>query len=57
MEYWKFHKFCETSSLDVLQEKKTELARLLDAGRLHGTNAKALLGLLDEYIELKKLFD
>ena len=57
MEYWKLHKFCETSSLDVLHEKKTELVKLLDTGRLHGTNAKALLGLLDEYIELKKLFD
>ena len=57
METWKIHKFCEGASLKELIERREQLMRLVDENRLANTNAKRILELVDEYIELKSLFE
>ncbi|MBW9263052.1 MAG: hypothetical protein K1564_15915 [Candidatus Thiodiazotropha sp. (ex. Lucinisca nassula)] len=57
MELWKIHKFCETSSLSELQTRREKLKKLIDHMKVVDTNATKVLELLDEYIELKSLFE
>jgi hypothetical protein len=57
MELWKIHKFCEGASLAELFERKLELVALMEKQNLSNTNAIMVLNVLDEYIELKRLFD
>ncbi|MGD9171168.1 MAG: hypothetical protein PVI97_14060 [Candidatus Thiodiazotropha sp.] len=57
MELWKIHKFCETASLSELQESRDKLKTLIDQMKLIDTNALKALELIDEYIELKSLFE
>ena len=57
MEIWKVHKFCESASLAELQEKRKALCALLQQGKLKGTNAEPALKILEEYLELKRLFE
>ena len=57
MELWKIHRFCETATLPELLEKEAALARLVAEERLRSTNAKKVLEIIREYIELKRLFE
>ena len=57
MELWKVHKYCETASLKELVHKELELREAVDEKRISDTNAKAILAIVQEYIELKRLFD
>ncbi len=57
MENWKVHKYCETASLQELLLKKQQLMDLMLKKDLSDTNADKVLKLLDEYIELKSLFE
>jgi hypothetical protein len=57
MELWKIHKFCETSSLSELRSRREKLKELIDHMKVVDTNAYKVLELLDEYIELKSLFE
>lgn len=56
MELWKIHKYCERADLDELLEREVKLMVLLQQGRLKDTNALKALELMQEYIELKKVF-
>ncbi len=56
MELWKIHKYCERADLDELLEREAKLIVLLQQGRLKDTNALKALELMQEYIELKKVF-
>ncbi len=57
MEAWKVHKFCEGASLKELLERKEKLLRLIEQNHLSRTNADQVMAILEEYIELKALFD
>lgn len=57
MEIWKIEKFCETASLEQLQETQTKLEHMIKAGRLTGTNAEIALKRVTESIALRALFD
>ncbi len=57
MELWKIHKFCEGASLNELFERKLEIVSLMQKRNLSNTNAEQVLNVLEEYIELKQLFD
>ncbi len=57
MEAWKVHKFCEGASLKELLERKEKLSRLIEQNHLSRTNADQVMGILEEYIDLKTLFD
>ncbi len=57
MEAWKVHKFCEGASLKELLERKEKLLHLIEQNHLSRTNADQVMGILEEYIELKALFD
>ena len=57
MEAWKVHKFCEGASLKELLKRKEKLSRLIEQNLLSRTNADQVMGILEEYIELKTLFD
>lgn len=56
MEIWKIHKFAETASLEELRAKEKQLVALIDQGKASATNARHILELVREYIELKELF-
>ncbi len=56
MELWKIHKFAETASLEELKQKEQQLQTLVEQGKLAATNARHVLEVLREYIELKQLF-
>lgn len=56
MEAWKIHKFAETATLEQLRQKEQQLQALMEAGKLAATNARYVLELIREYIELKELF-
>jgi hypothetical protein len=57
MELWKVHKFCEGASLAELQARREKIIALIEKNALSNTNAEKVLSLLDEYIELKRLFE
>ena len=57
MEIWKIHKFCEGASLRELFQRKLEIVALMEKHNLANTNAQQVLNVLQEYIELKNLFD
>lgn len=57
METWKVHKYCETATLAELMQKKEKLINLMLKKDISDTNADKVLKLLDEYIELKSLFE
>ncbi len=57
MELWKVHKFCETASLNELRERRDRLRVLIDHMKVIDTNALKALEIMDEYIELKNLFE
>jgi hypothetical protein len=57
MELWRIHKFCESASLSELRERKDRLKVLIDHMELIDTNAPKALEIIDEYIELKNLFE
>ena len=57
MELWKIHKFCEGASLNELFQRKLEIVALMEKQNLSNTNAHQVLNVLEEYIELKSLFD
>ncbi len=56
MELWKIHKFCESATLEQLEEREKRLVSLMEANALSDTNAQQLLSVVREYIELKKMF-
>lgn len=55
MELWKIHKFCETATLEQLQETEKKLKEL--AQRQASANVDKALAIVTEYLELKRLFD
>jgi hypothetical protein len=57
MELWKIHKYCETASLSELRERRDRLKALIDQLKVIDTNALKALEVIDEYIELKRLFE
>jgi hypothetical protein len=57
VELWKVHKFCETASLNELRERRDRLRVLIDHMKVIDTNALKALEIMDEYIELKNLFE
>jgi len=57
MELWKIHKFCEGASLAELLARREKMTRLMNNIALSNTNAAKVLDLLNEYIELKELFE
>ena len=57
MELWKVHKFCETASLNELRNRRDRLRVLIDHMKVIDTNALKALEIMDEYIELKSLFE
>ena len=57
MELWKIHKFCESASLTELRERRERLKLLIDQMKVIDTNALKALEIMDEYIELKGLFE
>jgi hypothetical protein len=57
MELWKIHKFCESASLTELRKRRERLKVLIDHMKLIDTNALKALEIMDEYIELKGLFE
>jgi len=57
MELWKIHKFCESASLAELLRKELQLEKAVELRRVSDTNAKIILALVKEYIEVKRLFD
>jgi len=57
MELWKIHKFCEGASLKELLSRREKMTALMKSNALSNTNAEKVLSLLDEYIELKRLFE
>jgi UDP-N-acetylmuramyl tripeptide synthase len=57
MELWKIHKFCETASLSELRDRRERLKKLIDQLKVIDTNALKALEIMDEYIELKGLFE
>ena len=56
MELWKIHKFCESATLEQLEEREKRLVSLMEANSLSDTNAQKLLAVVREYIELKRMF-
>jgi hypothetical protein len=56
MELWKIHKFCESATLEQLEDREKRLVGLMEANSLSDTNAQKLLVVVREYIELKKMF-
>ncbi|MEW8046617.1 MAG: hypothetical protein AB2805_09015 [Candidatus Thiodiazotropha sp.] len=57
MELWKVHKFCETASLEQLRTRRDKLKKLIKDKKVIDTNAVKALELVEEYIELKSLFE
>ncbi|MCU7829552.1 MAG: hypothetical protein KZQ85_10840 [Candidatus Thiodiazotropha sp. (ex Myrtea sp. 'scaly one' KF741663)] len=57
MELWKVHKFCESASLEDLRNRRDKLKELIELNKLVDTNAVKALELIEEYIELKSLFE
>ncbi|MET0081146.1 MAG: hypothetical protein ABW119_22050 [Candidatus Thiodiazotropha lotti] len=57
MELWKVHKFCESASLEDLRNRRAKLKGLIELYKLVDTNAVKALELIEEYIELKSLFE
>ena len=60
MEFWKIHKFfesyCESATLEQLEDREKRLVGLMEANSLSDTNAQKLLVVVREYIERKKMF-
>jgi hypothetical protein len=57
VELWKVHKFCETASLNELRNRRYRLRVQIDHMKVIDTNALKALEIMDEYIELKSLFE
>jgi len=57
MEAWKLHKFCESATLEQLEQVRDVLRAKVDSGQLTETNARYALGLVEKYIDLKRIFE
>jgi hypothetical protein len=57
MELWKVHKFCESASLKELRVRSKQLRSLIDFMKVIDTNALKALEIMEQYIELKSLFE